>query len=323
MTPGERQGQERTPMSSAFVSVQDPASLPEPMGRPVLAIGNFDGMHRGHAALVAEAGRLGRELGRPHGILTFEPHPRAFFTPSKPLFRLTPPPLKAEAAKLLGARGMITLGFDAALAGLEAEAFIDDLIGKRLGASGVVVGPNFRFGRQRRGDSAMLQTRATALGLAVSIVAPVAVDGQIVSSSRIRELLGEGDVAGAARLLGRDWIVRAVVAHGDKRGRLLGYPTANLILDHGVALRHGIYAVRATVGGRTHPAVASFGRRPTFDDGAPRLEVHVFDFSGDLYGQEMDVSFVGWIRPELKFDGVEPLIRQMDDDSRTARAVLG
>ncbi len=309
-------------MSSAFVSLTDPLSLPEPMARPVLAIGNFDGMHRGHAALVEEARRLGDQLGRPPAILTFAPHPRAFFAPSAPLFQLTPDALKAEAAERLGASGMITLGFDAALAGLAAEDFIDDLIGTRLGASGVVVGPNFRFGRQRRGDAAMLQARTAALGITASIVPPVEIDGEIVSSSRIRALLGAGDVAGAARLLGRDWIVRATVAHGDKRGRELGYPTANLILDHGVALRHGIYAVRATVGGRSHAAVASFGRRPTFDDGAPRLEVHLFDFAADLYGQVMDVAFVGWIRPELKFDGIEPLIRQMDEDSRTARAML-
>ncbi len=309
-------------MSSAFFALTDPPSLGAPLARPVLAIGNFDGMHLGHAALVAEARRLGETLGHPAVILTFEPHPRLFFAPDTPLFRLTPPALKAEAAESLGASGIITLGFDAALAGLSAEAFIDELIGSRLGASGVVVGPDFRFGRQRKGDSVMLQARASALGIAVSIVAPVEIDGAIVSSSRIRALLGAGDVAGAARLLGRDWTVRATVAHGDKRGRLLGYPTANLILDHGVTLRHGIYAVRARIGGRTHAAVASFGRRPTFDDGAPRLEVHLFDFTGDLYGQEMDVAFVGWIRPELKFDGVEPLIRQMDEDSRQARAIL-
>ncbi len=322
LTQTDRQGHERNRMCSVFVSLTDPQSLPALLARPVLAIGNFDGMHLGHAALVAEAQRLGETLGRPAAILTFEPHPRAFFAPGTPLFRLTPPALKAEAAERLGARGMITLGFDAALAGLAAEAFIDELIATRLGASGVVVGPNFRFGRQRRGDTALLQARAAALGIAASVVPPVTVDGETVSSSRIRALLAEGDVAGAARLLGRDWIVRAMVAHGDKRGRTLGYPTANLILDHGVALRHGIYAVRATIGGRTHAAVASFGRRPTFDDGAPRLEVHLFDFAGDLYGQQMDVAFAGWIRPELKFDGIEPLIRQMDEDSRQARAIL-
>ena len=309
-------------MRADFLSLADPDLLPEALARPVLAIGNFDGMHLGHAGLVAEAVRLGEALGRPAAILTFEPHPRAFFDPKTPLFRLTPPALKAEAAERLGAAGMITLGFGPALAGLAAEAFVDDLIGTRLNASGVVVGPNFRFGSQRRGDTAMLEARSTALGMAASIVPPVQIDGDIVSSSRIRRLLGEGDVTGAERLLGRRWSVRAVVAHGDKRGRTLGYPTANLILDRGTRLRHGIYAVTAGIDGRTHPAVASFGSRPTFDDGAPRLEVHIFDFAGDLYGRDMDVAFAGWIRPELKFDGVEPLIRQMDEDSRAARAML-
>lgn len=309
-------------MARDFISLADPESLPDMLARPVLAIGNFDGMHLGHAALVAEAVRLGAAINRPAVILTFEPHPRAFFDPTKPLFRLTPPALKAEAAADLGADGAITLAFGPALAGLAAEAFVDELIGSRLGASGVVVGPNFRFGSHRRGDSTMLEARAAAIGIAASIVPPVQVEGEIVSSSRIRLLLGEGDVSSAARLLGRQWKVRATVAHGDKRGRTLGYPTANLLLDKGVKLRHGIYAVTASVGGSVHKAVASFGSRPTFDDGAPRLEVHVFDFAGDLYGQEMDVSFAGWIRPELKFDGVDALIRQMDEDSLKARAIL-
>ena len=309
-------------MARDFISLSDPERLPDALARPVLAVGNFDGMHRGHATLLAEALRLGADLGRPAAILTFEPHPRAFFDPKTPLFRLTPPALKAEAAARMGADGMITLPFGPALAGLAAEAFVDDLIGTRLGASGVVVGPDFRFGSQRRGDAAMLRDRAAALGIAVSIVPPVQIDGETVSSSRIRQLLAEGDVTGAEALLGRRWSVRATVAHGDKRGRTLGYPTANLLLDKGLKLRHGIYAVTASVGGRAHKAVASFGSRPTFDDGAPRLEVHLFDFSGDLYGQEMDVAFAGWIRPELKFDGIDPLIRQMDADSLEARAIL-
>jgi len=310
------------PMTPGFVSLADPASLPEALAQPVLAVGNFDGVHLGHAALISEAVRLGRSLGRPAAILTFDPHPRAYFQPQAAFFSLTPPALKAEAAAALGARGMVTLSFDAALASLSAEAFVDGLIGERLGAAGVVVGTDFRFGRQRGGDAAMLEARALGLGLAASVVPPVLMDGEPVSSSRIRRLLREGDAAGAARLLGRDWTIRAVVAHGDKRGRILGYPTANLILDHGVGLRHGIYAVRARVDGRTHAAVASFGRRPTFDDGAPRLEVHLFDFAGDLYGQTMDVSFAGWIRPELKFDGVDALIARMDADSREARTIL-
>jgi riboflavin kinase/FMN adenylyltransferase len=305
-----------------FLSLADPESLPAPLARPVLAIGNFDGMHLGHAALLAEARRLGGELGRPAAVLTFEPHPRALFQPEVPLFRLTPPALKAEAAAALGADGMVTLAFGRDLAALPAEDFVERELLHRLGASGVVVGPNFRFGRRATGDVALLRRMAAERGFALAVVPPVVVDGAPVSSTRIRALLGDGDVAGANRLLGREWSLRASVAHGDKRGRLLGYPTANLLLDAATGLRHGIYAVRATVAGETRAAVASFGRRPTFDDGAPRLEVHVFDFAGDLYGQAMDVAFAGWIRPELKFDGVEPLIRQMDADSALAREIL-
>lgn len=309
-------------MNRPFLSLADPDSLPEPLARPVLAVGNFDGMHLGHAALVSEAVRLGRRLGRPPAILTFEPHPRAHFQPDSPLFRLTPPDLKAEAAAGLGARGMVTLTFDAALAALPAEAFVEEWLVRRLACSGVVVGPDFRFGQGAQGDAALLRRLGEAGGFAVAVAPASAMDGQAISSSRIRRLLTDGDIAGANRLLGREWTVRAVVAHGDKRGRLLGYPTANLILDRGVALRHGIYAARATVDGETRAAVASFGRRPTFDDGAPRLEVHVFDFAGDLYGKVMDVAFADWIRPELKFDGMEPLIRRMDEDSRIAREML-
>jgi riboflavin kinase / FMN adenylyltransferase len=309
-------------MTHAFLSLTDPARLPPELARPVVAIGNFDGMHLGHAALVQEAKTLGAERKAPPVILTFEPHPRRWFQPDKPLFRLTPPDLKADAAETLGARGVVTLTFDAALAGVSAEDFVDALLVRRFGVSGAVIGENFRFGQGRRGDAAFLKAAGARHGFAVCMVAPVLADGAPISSSRIRTLLAEGDIAHANRLLGREWTVRAEVAHGDKRGRLLGYPTANLILPKDTALKHGIYAVRATVDGVTRPSVASFGRRPTFDDGAPRLEVHVFDFAGDLYGKSMDVAFAGYIRPELKFDGVEPLITQMDKDSRLAREML-
>lgn len=310
------------PIPPSIPTLADPDRLPAALAHPVLAIGNFDGVHRGHAALIAAARRLGEGLGRPAAVLTFDPHPRAFFQPGSALFRLTPPDLKAEAAGALGAAAVVALPFDAALAALDADAFIDRIILQRLGASGVVTGADFRFGKGRRGDAALLAERAAACGFAFEAVPPVTADGAPVSSTRIRALLAEGDAAAAARLIGRPFRVRGEVAHGDKRGRLLGYPTANLVLDPATGLRHGIYAVRASVDGASHPAVASFGRRPTFDDGAPRLEAHLFDFAGDLYGRTMDVDFVGWIRPELKFDGVEPLIRQMDADSLAARAML-
>jgi riboflavin kinase / FMN adenylyltransferase len=309
-------------MTNALLSLRDPAALPGELARPVLAIGNFDGMHLGHAALLHEALCIGKSLGRPAAILTFEPHPRAYFQPAKPMFRLTPPDLKAEAAAALGAHGAIALTFDAALGAVSAQDFVQDLILGRFGASGIVIGHDFHFGKGRQGNPALLTEMGHKAGITVTIVQPLSLDGIVVSSSHIRSLLSEGDIAGANRFLGREWLVRATVAHGDKRGRLLGYPTANLMLDKDVTLKHGIYAVRASVNGISHDAVASFGRRPTFDDGAPKLEVHLFDFAGDLYGQTMDVAFVGYIRPELKFDGVEPLIRQMDADSLVARKML-
>jgi riboflavin kinase / FMN adenylyltransferase len=309
-------------MTQAFVHLHDPATLPPALHRPVLAIGNFDGMHWGHHQLITKTVSLAHSLKRPAAILTFEPHPRTFFQPDKPFFRLTMPRSKAFLAQQAKLDGLVTLPFNAELAGLSAEAFVSDLLVKRLGVSGVVVGYDFHFGKGRAGSPEMLAAMGNALGFQCVIVPPQATHGEVVSSTLIRALLHEGDISRANAMLGHCWQVSAEVVHGDKRGRLLGYPTANLLLDKAVTLKHGIYAVKASVDGKTHDAVASFGRRPTFDDGAPRLEVHLFDFAGDVYGKTMDVAFVGYIRPELKFDGVEPLIKQMDKDSHVARALL-
>ena len=300
----------------------DPPCWPDGLAPPVFAVGNFDGVHRGHQALIKAAVTLADAQGCLPFVLTFDPHPRVFFRRGTEPSELTPPDLKADAAMAAGARGVVTLTFDAALAGHSAREFVDVILRRRFGCRGIVVGQDFQFGRGREGSAETLALLGKELGIAVAIVPPVVVDGEPVSSSRIRQALSAGDAVIANRLLGRPWKVRAVVAHGDKRGRLLGYPTANLILGKDFPLRYGIYAVRATMGGVTYPAVASFGSRPTFDDGAPRLEVHLFDFAGDLYGQTLDVEFIGYIRPELKFDGVEPLIRQMDEDSRLARDIL-
>jgi riboflavin kinase / FMN adenylyltransferase len=309
-------------MSTRFLSLLDPAELPTALAKPVMAIGNFDGVHLGHKALITEAKRLAQYHDTAAAVLTFEPHARAFFRPDEPMFRLTAPDLKAEFIEHAGGDGVITLGFNAALAGMTADAFVDQLLVERFGVSGVVIGENFRFGKGKAGTPSFLGTKGDQHGFDVSVLTAVTQDGDAVSSTRIRNALAQGQIDVATRLLGREWRVRAVVAHGDKRGRLLGYPTANLILPVGTNLKYGIYAVWAAVNGERHAAVASFGSRPTFDNGAPRLEVHLFDFSGDLYGQIMDVALVGYIRPELKFDGVEPLIRQMDDDSRIAKALL-
>jgi riboflavin kinase / FMN adenylyltransferase len=310
-------------MTTAFRHLSGPLRLPEDLRGGAVAIGNFDGVHLGHQALLRHATDWARGHRRPTLLLTFDPHPRAFFRPDEPMFPLTNSALKARRVAASGIEAMVSWPFDGALAALSAAAFCELLLTEALGAAHVVTGEDFRFGNKRGGDVAALAQQGVTLGFSTSAVAPVMGDGAPVSSTRIRELIAAGDIAGANALLGWEWSLMATVQHGDKRGRALGYPTANLHLAPTVRLAHGIYAVRATVDGVSHAAVASHGRRPTFDGGAPKLEVHVFDFAGDLYGREMEVTFVGYIRPELRFEGIEPLIRQMDQDSAQARRLLG
>jgi len=304
-------------MPSTFAVCRDGEPVPESLEGAVAAIGNFDGVHRGHQHLL----RLALASGRPAAAVTFEPHPRAYFQPDRPLFRLTPEPVKLAIFARLGLAGAFVRNFDRSLACLTAAQFVD-LLARELRVSGVVIGHDFHFGRGREGNPARMTELCRERGLAC-LVAPAVVDGsEPVSSSAIRTALEAGDLALANRLLGYRWFARAAVRHGDKRGRELGYPTANMRLADDCRLRHGIYAVRAAVDGRPVDGVASFGRRPTFDNGAPLLEVHLFDFSGDLYGRILDVEFVGWIRGEERFDGIEALIRQMDLDSVAAKRLL-
>ena len=288
----------------------------------VIAIGNFDGVHRGHRAVIDAARTRARAAGGPAVALTFEPHPRAFFQPGEPMFRLTDEQAKLRLLATAGLDGVVCLPFNAALARLSAEEFVEGVLVEEMRIAGVAVGFDFHFGRARGGSPAFLAEQGKRLGFAVDVVSPLAADGRPVSSSAIRAALGDGRVAEAAELLGHPWFVTGSVIHGEKRGRELGYPTANLRLDPACGLRHGIYAVRVGIGATRHDGVASFGRRPTFDDGAPLLEIFLFDFAGDLYGTTLDVAFVCWIRPELKFDGVEALIARMDEDSRQARGLL-
>ncbi len=305
-----------------FAVLRGRGPVPAAIAGAVAALGNFDGLHRGHRTVIEAARGLARRLGRPAALLTFEPHPRMFFRPQETMFRLTPEPVKLAMAQRLGLDGVIVLPFDAAMAATSAEHFIDGLLVAELGLSGVAAGHDFHFGRGREGTPGHLAQQASNAGLAVEIVPPLRDGEEPVSSSAIRARLEEGDVEAAARLIGSRWIVRSTVQHGDKRGRTLGFPTANLKLDAGCRLRHGIYAVRAALDGRLVDGVASFGRRPTFDDGAPLLEVFLLDFSGDLYGRSLDVEFVAWIRGEEKFASVDDLVRQMDRDSAAARAAL-
>ena len=306
-----------------FTSVTDLAEFPDHLRGAVVAIGNFDGVHRGHQAVLdaALAVAHGREV--PAFVLTFEPHPRTVFVPDRPVFRLTPTEERARVVAACGFDGIVTAPFTRAFASIEAETFVEDILRQRMGIVHAVTGYDFHFGRARRGTPEFLVEAGAADGFGVTIVtAETDEAGEAVSSSRIRAALAEGDVTLANALLGYRWFFSAEVAHGDKRGRELGYPTANLALAEETALAHGIYAVRVRVDGRVHDGVASFGRRPTFDNGAPLFEVHLFDFTGDLYGRRMEVMVAGHLRPEVRFDSAEALIEQMNRDAAEARVLL-
>jgi riboflavin kinase / FMN adenylyltransferase len=306
-----------------FQHLANPQRLPVSLSHPILAIGNFDGMHRGHRVVFDRALALGRDRGLPVAALTFEPHPRSFFKPDQPVFRLTPSAMKARLAERFGLQGLIDLAFDSDLAATAASAFVSEILQKRLGLSGLVVGYDFSFGKARSGSAAFLAECGAAAGFPVVIVEQQLLAGRPVSSSHIRTALQEGDVATANALLGYSYAILGNVVHGRKLGRTIGYPTANIALDPDTRLRMGIYAVRMAFDGRTHAGVASFGKRPTFDNGPPLLEVFLFDYAGDLYGKEVEVAFEAFLRPEMKFDGVKPLIAQMDQDSLEARRLLG
>lgn len=315
-----------TSSNQRFVVVENPEELPPTLRRPVVAIGNFDGVHRGHQAVIARAKALAADLGRPCAVLTFEPHPSNYFTGAPVIFRLTTEAAKATVLARLGLDGVIVLRFDEALAALGAEAFVSDILVRRLDIAAAVIGYDFHFGRKRAGTPQLLADEGRRLGFAVNIVTRIEADadGDIgaVSSTAIRKALEAGDVATARVLLGHDYFVMGEVVHGQKLGRTLGFPTANVRLDSSSRLRHGIYAVRVRGQGLDHGGVASFGRRPTFDNGAPLLEVVLFDFEGDLYGRIIEVDFVAWIRGEEKFDSVEALVDRMTIDASEARAAL-
>ncbi len=287
-----------------------------------VAIGNFDGVHRGHKAVIATALARARGLGKSAAALTFEPHPRTFFHPDEPLFRLTPEAAKLRLLAAAGLDGAIVLDFNAELAKLTAEDFVARVLVDRFAVSGAAIGFNFHFGANRAGSPDFLQAQGRRHGFAVDIVPPLLDRGQPVSSGPIRAALAEGRPQDAAEFLGYPWFVSGKVIHGDKRGRELGFPTANLRLDPACGLRHGIYAVRVAVGARRYDGVASFGRRPMFDAGAVLLEVFLFDFSGELYDASIDVAFIAWLRDEAVFASAKELMRQMEEDSRLAREAL-
>ena len=301
----------------------DAAALaPGALAGCVVAIGNFDGVHRGHRAVIGAALARARALGRPAAALTFDPHPRTFFRPDVPVFRLSTGRDKMRLLAATGLDGAVILRFDAALAATSAQDFISRILVGRLGIAGAAIGFDFHFGKDRQGSPAYLARQGTALGFVVDIVPPLQDEGRPVSSGAVRDALAAGKVVEAAELIGAPWFVSGEVVHGEKRGRDLGFPTANLRLDASCGLKHGIYAVRAQIDGQLVDGVASFGRRPTFDNGAPLLEVFLFDFAGDLYGKTIDVAFIGWIRGEEKFASIDALKRAMDGDVVRAKDTL-
>ena len=311
----------RPTLTKPLIVVRDGAH-PDALTGGVVAIGNFDGVHRGHRAVIVAAVDRAMALGRPAVALTFEPHPRLLLRPHEPMFRLSDESAKLRLLAATGLDGAVVLTFEPALAALSAKDFIARILVGRLAVAGAAIGFDFHYGKDRSGSPTFLVEEGRRLGFPAEIVPPLEDEGRAVSSSAIRAALAAGRVVEAAELLGNPWFVSARVVHGDARGRELGYPTANLKLDPGCGLKFGIYAVRVGLEGLRYDGVASFGRRPTFDDGPPLLEVHLFDFSGDLYGASIDVAFLAWIRSELKFTSVAELIRRMDEDCRLARSAL-
>jgi riboflavin kinase/FMN adenylyltransferase len=298
--------------------------VPNALRGAIIALGNFDGFHRGHQAVAGEAIRWARAEGRPSIIATFDPHPVRFFKPEAPPFRLTTLEQRQELYLAAGATAMLVFHFDADLARTSAEDFIARILVDRFGAHGVVTGGDFTFGKGAKGNVDLLRTLGGELGLQSRVVEAVAEGGEVVSSSRIRAALRDGDPQAAARLLTRPFAIRGIVEHGDKRGRSIGYPTANLALGNYLRPKYGIYAItgRILATGELLKGAANIGIRPQFDPPKELLEPFFFDFSGDLYGQEIEVAFHHYLRGEAKFDSLEALIEQMDKDCTKARRLL-
>ena len=297
--------------------------IPDNLRGAILALGNFDGFHLGHQAVVGRAIQRGFHERRPVIVATFDPHPVRFFRPDAPPFRLTTLDQRQALFAHAGADAMLVFEFDKALCVTSAEDFVSDVLASQIGAAGVVTGDDFTFGRGRKGNVETLRALGERNGILAEAVAPVTLGETRISSGRIREALEAGDTATATRLMSRDFAIEGVVQDGDKRGRELGYPTANLALSDYQRPRYGIYAVRATLAdGSEHPGVASIGVRPTFSPPSELLETHLFDYAGDLYGQRIEVALHAFIRDEKKFDDVDALVAHMREDEARARHLL-
>ncbi len=306
--------------------VDDWHAVPAAWRGGVVPLGNFDGVHRGHQVLLDKAASLARADDAPVVALTFEPHPRAFFVPNTGPFRLTLLPAKARLLAEHGVGAVLAQRFDAAFAALPAEAFVRDVLLGGLGARHVVCGYDFTFGARRGGNVERLREFGEALGFGVEVLEPVMREGEIYSSTGIREALRLGMVDEAADLLGQPWEIEGIVEQGDRRGRTIGFPTANVTLGQHLRPRFGVYAVRAGVeeNGRMvwRDAVANLGRRPTVGKLVENFEIHIFDYDGDLYGRALRTQFIDFIRPEMKFSGLDALKAQIAADGETARKIL-
>ena len=301
---------------------EDWRALPPSVRGAVVALGNFDGVHRGHAQVLASAHAARPDA--PLAVLTFEPHPREVFRPEDPPFRLSLPSARADALARLGVQHVIEVGFDPDFSLLPADQFIDEVLLGAVGAVHLACGPDFAFGHRRGGDVPMLARRAEAVGMGLSVVPPLADTRGPISSTRIRRALQDGYPERAAADLGRPWAVRGEVAHGDARGRTIGFPTANIALGRQLEPARGVYAVSTVVDGVAVNGVANIGRRPTVAEGTlSRVEAHLFGFAGDLYGRELDISLHAFLRPERRFGGLEELREQIGLDAAQARTVLG
>ncbi len=308
-------------MPIACLSSLEP--LPAAFRGGVIALGNFDGFHAGHQAVAARAVAMARAMGVPAIIATFDPHPVRHFKPDAPWFRLTTLEQRQRLFEAAGADAMLVFHFDAGLAAMSAADFIAQMLVERFGAGGIVTGQDFVFGRQRGGDVATLRAAADAGHFAFDAVAPVDDAGEVISSSRIRAALQSGDCDTATRLLTRPFAIEGRVQHGNKQGRQLGYPTANIAMGHYLRPRYGIYAVTGRLpDGRLLHGAANVGIRPSFDPPVELLEPHFFDFAEDLYDQTIEIAFHAFLRGEEKFDSLDDLKAQMARDCEEARARL-
>jgi riboflavin kinase/FMN adenylyltransferase len=297
--------------------------IPDHLRGGIVALGNFDGFHLGHQAVVGRAVTRGHHERRPVIVATFDPHPVRHFQPDAPPFRLTTLDQRERMFAHAGADAMLVFEFDSVLASTSAEEFVIGLLGERIGATGVITGEDFTFGCRRGGNAEVLRTLGAEHGIGAEAIAPVTLDGKPVSSSRIREALAEADPGTATRLLTRPFAIEGVVQPGDRRGRAMGYPTANLALGPYQRPAYGIYAVSVILDdGSEHFGVANLGIRPTFDPPVELLETFIFDFSADLYGRKIEVALHHYIRPERKFADVEALTRRMQQDEADARRLL-